>query len=157
MTAARSGEVRGAAWSEIDLDKALWVIPADRMKMSREHRVPLTPVAVALLKALPRLEGNDLVFPAIRGGQLSDMTLSATMRRIHQAEIDAQRPGFVDRASNALPFRMAFAARSAIGWQSALTTPVKWQRLLWRIGLVAQWKPHIGGDMISVRHDGGLG
>ena len=89
-TAARSGEFRCAAWSEIDLDKALWVIPADGMKMSREHRVPLTPAAVALLNALPRLDGNDLVFPAARGGQLSDMTLS--MRRIHKAEIDAQRP-----------------------------------------------------------------
>ena len=99
LTAARSGEVRGAAWSEIDLDKALWVIPAERMKMSREHRVPITPSVVSLLKALPRLDGNNLVFPAARGGQLSDMTLSATMKRIHQAEIDAQRPGFVDRAS----------------------------------------------------------
>jgi integrase len=99
LTAARSGEVRGAVWSEIDLERALWVIPAIRMKMKREHRVPLSPAAVALLKALPRLEGSDMVFPAARGGQLSDMTLSATMRRMHEAEIEAQRPGFIDRAS----------------------------------------------------------
>lgn len=99
LTAARSGEVRGAVWSEIDLECALWVIPAIRMKMKREHRVPLSPAAVALLKALPRLEGSDMVFPAARGGQLSDMTLSATMRRMHEAEIEAQRPGFIDRAS----------------------------------------------------------
>lgn len=85
LTAARSGEVRGAVWDEIDLEAAIWTIPAARMKMKREHRVPLTPLAVALLKALPRLDGTALVFPAARGGQLSDMTLSATMRRMHEA------------------------------------------------------------------------
>lgn len=99
LTAARSGEVRGAAWAEIDLDRALWTIPADRMKMSREHRVPLSPAAVALLQAMPRLEGTDMVFPSTKGGQLSDMTLSATMRRMHEAEIDAQRSGFIDRVN----------------------------------------------------------
>lgn len=99
LTAARSGEVRGAVWAEIDLDRALWTIPADRMKMSREHRVPLSLTAVALLKAMPRLEGTDMVFPSTKGGQLSDMTLSATMRRMHEAEIEAQRPGFIDRVN----------------------------------------------------------
>ncbi|WP_149142988.1 tyrosine-type recombinase/integrase [Gemmobacter caeruleus] len=91
MTAARSGEVRGATWEEIDLDRALWTIPAQRMKMKREHKVPLSPAAVALLEALPRLDRNPLVFPAARGGELSDMTLSATMRRIHEAK--AERDG----------------------------------------------------------------
>jgi integrase len=99
LTAARSGEVRGAVWAEIDLDRALWTIPADRMKMSREHRVPLSPAAVALLQAMPRLEGTEMVFPSTKGGQLSDMTLSATMRRMHEAEIEAQRPGFIDRVN----------------------------------------------------------
>ena len=99
LTATRSGEVRGATWAEIDLERGLWVIPAERMKMGREHRVPLAPVALALLNALPRLDGSELVFPSAKGGQLSDMTLSATMRRIHEAEIEAQRPGFVDRVN----------------------------------------------------------
>ena len=99
LTATRSGEVRGAVWAEIDLDRALWTIPADRMKMSREHRVPLSCPAVALLQAMPRLEGNEMVFPSAKGGQLSDMTLSATMRRMHEAEIEAQRPGFTDRVN----------------------------------------------------------
>lgn len=96
LCASRSGEVRGAIWDEIDLDNALWVIPAARMKMDREHRVPLTPAAVALLKALPRFEGNSLVFPAARGGQLSDMTLSATMKRMHESEVEAGRKGWLD-------------------------------------------------------------
>jgi integrase len=82
LTAARSGEVRGAAWSEIDLDAKTWVIPGERMKAGREHRVPLSRAAVTLLKSLPRMAGADLVFPAPRGGMLSDMTLGAVMRRM---------------------------------------------------------------------------
>ncbi len=85
LTAARSGEVRGATWDEIDLEAKIWTIPVARMKMKREHRVPLSFAAVDLLEALPRLDGTPLVFPAARGGQLSDMTLSATMRCIHEA------------------------------------------------------------------------
>jgi integrase len=75
LTAARSGEVRGATWAEIDMEAAVWIVPADRMKAAREHRVPLSPPAIALLKALPRMAvaGTNLVFPAPRGGALSDM------------------------------------------------------------------------------------
>lgn len=99
LTAARSQEVRGARWDEIDLKAAMWVIPAGRMKMRREHRVPLSKAANALLEALPRLEGNPLVFPAPRGGELSDMTLSAAMKRLHDADVAEDGPGFVDRAN----------------------------------------------------------
>jgi integrase len=99
LTATRSQEIRGALWDEIDLDKALWIIPGPRMKMDREHRVPLSSEAVALLRALPRLQDNPLVFPAARGGQLSDMTLSAAMKRMHEADVAAGGAGFVDRTS----------------------------------------------------------
>ena len=99
LCASRSQEVRGARWDEIDMDKALWTIPAERMKMDREHRVPLTPEAVTLLKALPRFVDNPLVFPAPRGGEMSDMTLSATMRRLHAAELAEGKEGFLDRVS----------------------------------------------------------
>ncbi|MEI4196444.1 tyrosine-type recombinase/integrase [Roseovarius sp. E0-M6] len=85
LTAARSGEVRGATWDEIDTEAGLWIIPADRMKAGKEHRVPLTAEAVALLEALPRMQGSDYVFPAARGGALSDMALSACMKRINEA------------------------------------------------------------------------
>ncbi|MGR3610139.1 MAG: tyrosine-type recombinase/integrase [Sulfitobacter sp.] len=81
MTASRSGEIRGATWDEIDLDAGLWVIPAERMKMSREHRVPLTNAAKAMLTSLPRFEDSPYVFPAAKGGMISDMTISAVMRR----------------------------------------------------------------------------
>lgn len=99
LTASRSQEVRGAVWSEIDLDVALWVVPADRMKMDREHRVPLSSGAIDLLKAVPRFEGSELIFPAPRGGKLSDMTLSAAMKRLHGASCREGGVGFVDRVS----------------------------------------------------------
>ncbi|MDE2395454.1 MAG: integrase arm-type DNA-binding domain-containing protein [Burkholderiales bacterium] len=82
LTAARSGEVRGATWPEIDRDAKVWTVPAERMKAGKEHRVPLTAEALALLDALPRMPGTDLVFPAPRGGVLSDMTLTAVLRRL---------------------------------------------------------------------------
>ncbi len=87
LTAARSGEVRGMEWSEVDLITGIWTVPAGRMKASREHRVPLSKQAKALLENLPRFEGNELVFPAPRGGKLSDMSLSAVMRRLERTEV----------------------------------------------------------------------
>ena len=107
LTAARSGEVRGMTWDELDIgggdknditDKTpvLWVVPASRMKMGREHRVPLTAEAVAILRSLPRLDGSPFVFPAARGGMLSDMTLSAVMRRMHESETKDGGEGFLD-------------------------------------------------------------
>jgi len=81
LTAARSGEVRGATWDEIDLEAKVWTIPAERMKSKREHRVPLSDEAVRLLKALPLLEGTELVFPSpMTGRQLSDMSLTKVLR-----------------------------------------------------------------------------
>ncbi len=85
LTAARSGEVRGATWEEIDLEKGVWVVPKERMKAGREHRVPLSTVALKLLhevKAMPKIAGNDFVFQSARGGQLSDMAMTATCRRL---------------------------------------------------------------------------
>jgi len=82
MTAARSGEIRGGTWNEIDFDARVWTISADRMKVSKEHRIPLTDETVQLLKGLDRFEGVAFVFPGARGGQLSDASLSACMKRI---------------------------------------------------------------------------
>lgn len=87
LTAARSGEVRGATWDEIDLNAKVWTVPGDRMKAGREHRVPLSAEAIKLLKALPRLGDSPFVFPAPRAGQLSDMSLTAVMRRMGQEAV----------------------------------------------------------------------
>ena len=89
LTACRSGEVRGARWAEIDLDSKLWVIPEARMKAGKEHRIPLSDRVVEIIKALPRLVDNDLVFPAPRKGVLSDMTLGAVLKRMGRPDLTA--------------------------------------------------------------------
>jgi integrase len=87
LTAARSGEVRGAKWSEIDSQQAVWTIPAERMKAGKEHRVPLSGAAIKLLKAQPHIKGVDYVFPSSKGEKISDMTLSAVLRRMGVAAV----------------------------------------------------------------------
>lgn len=81
LTAARSGEVRGALWKEIDLDKSLWVIPAARMKGGREHRVPLSDRAVAILMEMQSKRINDFVFPGAKARKpMSENTMSKVLR-----------------------------------------------------------------------------
>lgn len=83
LCASRSGEVRGATWDEINFDKRLWIIPKDRMKADKEHRVPLSDAALAVLQDMKELGlRGDLVFPAPRGGAMSDMTLGAVLKRM---------------------------------------------------------------------------
>lgn len=91
LTAARSGEVRGMLWDELDLEAAVWTVPADRMKMGKEHRVPLSDRVLEVLRALPRIADCPLVFPAPRVGTLSDMSLTAVIRRM---EVNATAHGF---------------------------------------------------------------
>ena len=100
LCASRSGEVRGVTWGEIDIEARIWTIPASRMKMKIEHRVPLSDEAVKLLKAMLRIAGADLVFPNNKGTQLSDMTLTATLRRMNvPATVHGFRSTFRDWAS----------------------------------------------------------
>jgi len=80
LTAARSGEVREAPWSEFDLEARVWVIPKGRMKGNEEHRVPLSSRALSLLNEARALHDGDLVFPGTLGLPLSDNTLSKLMR-----------------------------------------------------------------------------
>lgn len=81
LTAARSGEVRGAKWSEMDFTSNIWTIPAERMKAGKEHRVPLSSDALVLLNSLPK--ENEQIFPAPRTGkQLSDAAMLAVLKRM---------------------------------------------------------------------------
>jgi len=81
LTATRTGELLGATWNEVDLDKAVWTIPAIRMKAGKEHRVPLSPRAVEILQSVkPR--GSDWLFPSEKGGKLSTMAMSMLLRRM---------------------------------------------------------------------------
>ena len=84
LTAVRSGSVRQAEWSEIDFEKALWVIPAEHTKARQEHRVPLQPKAITLLKSLPILAGSNTIFPSPKGMALSDMALSQLMKGMRE-------------------------------------------------------------------------
>lgn len=100
LTACRSGEARGADWSEIDLDKAIWTIPPERMKAKTAHRIPLSPAAVALLKGLLPADGKKparrLVFANADGKPYSDMTLLAVILRMHEALVERGEPGWLD-------------------------------------------------------------
>ncbi|WP_374275820.1 tyrosine-type recombinase/integrase [Brevundimonas sp.] len=91
LTAARSGEVRGATWSEIDTTNRLWSIDGARMKAAREHRVPLSDAALRVLAALPSGGPDDPLFRAPLGGSLSDMTILSVVRRMG---VDAVPHGF---------------------------------------------------------------
>jgi integrase len=84
LTAARSGEVRGATWDEIDMASATWTVPGSRMKSGRPHRVPLSDAALALLAGLAELRAGSLVFFSTIGNHvpLSDMTLLAVVKRM---------------------------------------------------------------------------
>jgi integrase len=105
LTATRSAEAREATWSEIDLEKREWVIPASRMKAKRLHRIPLSDRAVAILReALPlKQEQGDLVFPGTKAGKpLSDMTLSKLMKELGIAAVPhGFRSSFRDWAGEA--------------------------------------------------------
>lgn len=92
LTAARSGEVLGARWSEFDLAAAVWTVPAERMKAGREHRVPLPPPAVTLLRELEALKTGLLVFPSTkRDKPLSNMAMNMLLRRL---KVDVTTHGF---------------------------------------------------------------
>lgn len=80
LTGVRSGSVRLAQWDEIDIDNALWTIPAAHTKTRQSHRVPLTKQAIKLLNSLPKIKGTNYIFPSVRGKALSDMSLSKLMK-----------------------------------------------------------------------------
>ena len=111
LTAARSGEVRGATWNEIDRDAGLWIIPEGRMKAEKEHTIPLSVEALTLLDSSPRMVGCDLIFPNASNGVLSDMTLTAVIRRMDEASTKAGGTGWKDRAGKTVTahgFRSTF-------------------------------------------------
>lgn len=103
LTACRSGEALGATWNEIDEEKAMWTIPADRMKGRKEHRVPLSDAALAVLKKAKAMRQGDYVFPGVRSGKpMSDMSLSMLLRRMRPGiTVHGFRSSFRDWAAEA--------------------------------------------------------
>ena len=155
LAAARSGEVRGATWAEIDLDARTWTVPAARMKGHREHRVPLTDRALAILAevAVLRPEGDDgsaLVFPSHKPGKpLSDMTLTAAMRRLGAGEFTAHgfRSSFRDWTGDMTGFQREVAeaalAHTLGGVEGAYRRSDAFEK---RRQLMAAWAEYLDAD-----------
>jgi integrase len=107
LTAARSGEILGMRWSEIDFGKKIWTVPGARMKAGREHRVPLSPRAVVILRKLEKLKTGEFVFPGqTRNKPLSNMAMEMVLRRmkIEDATVHGFRSSFRDWAGNVSNF-----------------------------------------------------
>jgi integrase len=118
LTATRSGETRGATWREIDFKEGVWTVPAERMKMKRPHRIPLSPQALAVLEAARAMPGanvkaDGLVFPGSTGKPLSDMTLTKILRDMKEPfTVHGFRSSFRDWAAEqtSMPGEIAEAA-----------------------------------------------
>jgi integrase len=163
LTATRTGEVVGARWSEIDLAKALWTVPADRMKAGKQHRVPLSDRAVALLDALPREEGSDFVFIGSgKGKPLSNMALLMTLRRMKRTDLTTHgfRSTFRDWAAEQTAYpnelvELAMAHTIANKVEAAYRRGDMFER---RRRLMADWaaycaKPARSGEVTPIRRE----
>ena len=159
LTAARSGEVRLALWSELDLDAALWTVPAERMKAGREHVVPLSPAAVALFKKMKvyRRLDSDLVFPGQTRGKdgakpLSDMTLTKALRDM---ELDVTAHGFRSSFRDWIaeqttwPAELAEAALAHVVSDKTVAAYQRGTMLEKRRELMAAWATYCGGESDS--------
>lgn len=108
LTAGRSGEVRGMTWGEVDLEAKIWTVPADRMKAGVIHEVPLSDAALKVLATVNEegLKPSDYVFPAPRGGSLSDMALSQLLKRMGHGNVTVHgfRSTFRDWAGETTQF-----------------------------------------------------
>jgi integrase len=150
LTAARSGEVRGAVWSEIDIGARLWTIPADRMKAGDKHEVPLSDAAIAVLqKARPLSSGRGLVFPSpAKGKQLSDMALLKVLR---DDGLDATPHGM--RAAfrtwcqekTTVAHEVAEMALAHVQKDATVAAYARSSLVEKRITLMAQWADYCGG------------
>ena len=154
LTAARSSEVRLAKWEEIDVDTATWTVPASRTKTMREHRVPLSDRALAILTEADDLaDGSDLVFPSPRGKPLSDATLSKLVRELG---IDAVPHGFrssfrdwVSERTNS-PREVAEAALAHVVKSQVEAAYARSDLFDKRRKLMDQWASYLSGDHSTV-------
>lgn len=142
LTAARSGEVRLATWSEIDLANKLWTIPAERMKAGKPHQVPLSDAAIDLLKALPRMKNNKLVFPGRYRIPMSDSTLSKLLRDMGvEAVPHGFRSTFKDwaRSSTAYADEVSELALAHVNSDATRAAYARDQLLAKRVRLMRDW------------------
>jgi integrase len=159
-TAARSAEIREATWGEVDLAEAVWTIPPERMKAAREHRVPLAPAAVKLLRELPREgEGDDaLVFLGQQPGRpLSDQALRGVMHRLGRSEVPhGLRSSFSDwshertsHSNHAIELSLAHSIGAA-----AEKAYRRGDMLMKRRKLMEQWATYCTSPQVAVQEPG---
>lgn len=152
LTAARSGEIRGATWSEVDFEKAVWTIPRERMKTNKLHRVPLSPPAIAVFKkaAALRPAGTMVVFPNRTGEKLSDMTLLKCLRDMGEsATVHGLRSTFRDFVAEELlewPDEIAEAALSHVVPDKVIAAYKRTTFFELRRDLMTIWGRFVEGD-----------
>lgn len=157
LTAARSGEVRAATWDEIDLAAGVWTVPAARMKMGREHVVPLSPRALDVLTEAERLrDGSGLLFPSVRGRPLSDMTLSKLVKELgFQADVHGFRTSFRTWAQEqtSFPFEVCETALAHSVGDAASQAYARSDLLRKRRKLMEAWASYLSarrGDVVAL-------
>jgi integrase len=107
LTAARTGEIIGATWSEVNFETRVWVVPAARMKAGKEHRVPLSMPALSILRRMDKLRNGPAIFPGQRQDKhLSNMALLAVLKRMKRSDLTAHgfRSSFRDWAAECTDF-----------------------------------------------------
>jgi len=161
LTAARTGEVLGAHWSEIDLEAKVWTVPADRMKGAREHRVPLSAQALAVLERVRELSAaKGLIFPnANKRKQLSNMAMLATLKRMGRGDLTAHgfRSTFRDFAGDhtTIAREVAEAALAHVIGDKAEQAYRRSDALEKRRALMQLWADHadkpLGGGVVAMK------
>ncbi|WP_066717330.1 MULTISPECIES: site-specific integrase [Hyphomicrobiales] len=160
LTAARSGEVLGARWSEIDMEAAVWTVPAARMKAKRVHRVPLAEPALAILRKMAEVRDGDFVFPGQRPGSgLSVMALEMALRRLGETvTVHGFRSTFRDwlGEETTYPAELAEAALAHVIADKAVAAYRRGDALERRREMMVAWASFIepaeaGDKVISLR------
>jgi integrase len=144
LTAARTSEILGATWAEFDLERAVWTIPAARMKAGREHRVPLSTAALDVLRRAKGL-GGDWVFKGQRGGQLSGMSMAMLLRRMGlEVTVHGFRSAFRDWAAEttAYPHDVCEAALAHTVGSKVVAAYLRGDLFEKRRRLMADWAAH---------------
>jgi integrase len=163
--------VLGATWAEVDLQQAVWTIPAKRMKAGREHRVPVAPAALAILRTLAALQPGGgpaaFVFPGGKEGKkLSDMALTMTLRRMNRADLTAH--GFRSTFRNWAAERTSYqreVAEAALAHTLGNKVEAAYRRgdlFEKRVRLMAEWATFCGkpsaktGNLVPIRAQAGV-
>ena len=163
LTATRSGEVLGARWWEIDLSAKVWTVAAERMKAAREHRIPLSERALAILEKLSEARTGELIFPGQRAGKpLSNTAMEMLLRRMDQDAVTVHgfRSAFRDWAGNEthFPREVAEAALAHVVGDKAEQAYRRGDALEKRRALMEAWanfiEPRSGSNVVKLRKAG---